>query len=178
MVAEGASDAIFVASGQYTREAWQFARDNGLTLFDGSKLVELIDFVRGDAAAPSAAPVFKPAIPVLISLAIIVGALWLGNPQPDHHTITVGSLSSVPGQPDRAAIETKNRQEIDAQVQHEQMAAHARKLFESSYQAPNGCENWKTSQKMLECGNDRVRAKRLFLSKHSEFAALSVIDLQ
>jgi hypothetical protein len=34
------------------------------------------------------------------------------------------------------------------------------------------------NQKMLECGNDRVRAKRLFLAQHPEFTTTSEIDLQ
>jgi hypothetical protein len=68
--------------------------------------------------------------------------------------------------------------EMAAKAQHEQLIARARKLFEVSYRAPDGCENWKTSQKMLECGNDRVHAKRLFLAQHQEFVTISEIDLQ
>jgi restriction system protein len=178
MVAEGASDAIFVTSGQYTREAWLFAKDNNLALFDGPNLIELLDSVRADTTTSSPVPVFKPALPVLVSLAIIVGAVWLGNPLDEHRRIQMSALPGVTSQPGKAAAVTTKKQEPGARARHEQLAAHARKLFESSYRAPNGCENWRTNQKMLECGNDRIRAKRFFLAQHPELASISEIDLQ
>lgn len=181
MVAEGASDAIFVASGQYTREAWLFAKENGLTLFDGQNLIELIASVRKDAPASRQASPLVVAMPVLVSLMIIVGALWLGNPLQQHAGIQSGTASHVPAMSSQAGKEatlTMKQQEMAARAQHEQLAARARKLFEVSYRVPAGCENWKSNQKMLECGNDRIRAKRLFLSQHPELASISELDLQ
>ncbi|MCP1651560.1 hypothetical protein [Pseudomonas nitroreducens] len=33
------------------------------------------------------------------------------------------------------------------------------------YQAPRGCDNWKTDQQMVECQNHKLRAKREFEQK-------------
>ena len=63
-------------------------------------------------------------------------------------------------------------------MQHDQLATRARKQFDSNYIAPEGCENWESNQKMLECGNDRIYAKRIFLKEHPEFETISEIDLQ
>ena len=96
MVAEGASDAIFVASGQYTREALLFAKDNNLALFDGPALIELIASVRKDAPASRPVSLLAGAIPFLVPLSIIVGALWFGKPLLQHNRIEPGAASHAP----------------------------------------------------------------------------------
>jgi len=118
MVAEGASDAIFVTSGQYSREAWLFAKDNNLALFDGPRLIELLDSVRSESTASGPAPVFKPVLSVLVYLDIIVGALWLGNPVHDHKGLQTHAQPGITNQPRKVAIETQKKQEIDVLVQH------------------------------------------------------------
>lgn len=91
---------------------------------------------------------------------------------------TGSHLSGLSSQTAKAAIVTMKNQEMAVRVQHEPLAAYARKRFESGYRTPADCENWESHQKMLDYGNDRVRAKRLFLAQHPEFATLSEIDLQ
>lgn len=39
--------------------------------------------------------------------------------------------------------------------------------WEKFYQAPRGCDNWKTDQQMVECQNHKLRAKREFEQKWS-----------
>jgi len=48
-------------------------------------------------------------------------------------------------------------------------------MFESGYQAPSGCADWESNQKMLECTHP---CEALFLEQHPEFASISEIDLQ
>lgn len=37
--------------------------------------------------------------------------------------------------------------------------------WDKFYQAPRGCDNWKTDQQMVECQNHKLRAKREFEQK-------------
>jgi hypothetical protein len=77
MILQGTSDAIFVTSGDYTREAWLFAKDNGLALLDGPNLIELIDYVRSDETTGRQVPAVTTELPVLVFIAIIGGSLWI-----------------------------------------------------------------------------------------------------
>jgi restriction system protein len=183
-VSEGASDAIFVASGQYTRDALEFGNNNNMKLLDGPALIELIASVRDDSSASKPQFTGTDLVPSLTSIAIIGSVLWIGVPLPGQDgkqqlgTKPVILSPSIQGGIGNNAIDSRKNQVMNAKGQREQLVKRARRMFNSTYSSPAGCEDWETNQKMMECGNNRIRAKRLFLAQHPDFATISEIDLQ
>jgi IS5 family transposase len=66
-----------------------------------------------------------------------------------------------------APLPTHQADQYDAQVMR--AAAESQRQHEEAwerfYQAPRGCDNWKTDQQMVECQNHKLRAKREFEQK-------------
>lgn len=65
MIAEGADECIFVASGKYTRDAVRFAEGKPMRLIEGNQLLRLINDIKGSrhAVEPSVA-IQDPSVPI------------------------------------------------------------------------------------------------------------------
>lgn len=180
MVSERADEGIVVTSGRFTAKAHAFARSNGVRLLDGPKLVELIQTVRANEPVTSASIQASTLISFVVPVVLIAGILWLGKPSVPQQSNLIEKSAVVPAkttrtsQTERAAAKSQER---EPRIQRMQLAAKARNQFKSEYVAPEGCDNWKSKEKMVECANDRIRARRMFVQQHPEYSAVSESEL-
>lgn len=167
VVAENASSGIFVASGEYSRDAVDFALSNGIALVNGQALVEQIRSVQNRQRVGQGSPSFGVALSFIVPLAIVlgsVGLLFSGTKLPGATSpaLAVPVPSVVP--PHQAPMAPST-----PRPDRNRLVWEAGQLFQAEYVAPEGCDSWASDREMVACTNHLMRARRDFLRRHPEF---------
>lgn len=105
------------------------------------------------------------ALSITVVAAIVgCGLLWYNytsmNPSPPPMASQLPQpTSTVPASmsPQQEMLESNRKQNV------------ADDIFNKQYKEPAGCDNWQSDKQMVDCVNQRMRAKSKFLDAHPEF---------
>lgn len=169
MAAENADGGFVVTSGVFSKEARTFAADKHVVLMDGEQLHGFLSGAPPAAsqhlrAAPAArfgkpraprrtastSPLATKTLIAVILLAGLYGLVYFAQQGIRNLEPPLQAKTASPQQLNPSAADLRRAQEAE---------------FEARYVPPKGCENWKSDDAMIDCGNHYIRAKQAYLAE-------------
>lgn len=164
MTAEHAQGGVVVTLGVFTEPAQAFAMGKNLKLIDGEALADLLqsaqDYTTGRTSRRTKTGMSTEALGITVGAVVIGFGLLLYN-----YTHTNVPAAPLP-QPVVIAPRQLTPQQEMLERSRKQDAADD--IFAKQYKEPAGCDNWQSDKQMVECVNQRMRAKAAFLAVHPE----------
>lgn len=182
MTAQRAAGAFVVTSGVFTREAQAFAYDKNVLLIDGPQLLRLLRVARGEAgeyhllgtarldqgpseALPGASPATASTaahwllpLAALTIVLVTLGGLYLAL-QPFRASAGGDRSGSPSAASPPAAIGGGSPSTVQAPRDLEA-------AFELQYVPPGQCAHLDSDQRVVECANHYIRARRAYMEEH------------